>query len=270
MLRIGEFSALSSITINMLRHYDKIGLLVPNNVDSTSGYRYYDKEQLVPANRIVALKTMGLGLDEIKETMCMSETHIDRLLAVKLQEKFEEINRINSQINQIQLAVNTDRTADDYALSIIVKDMKAQWVVGLRGLISDYPEEGRLWHELQVESQNARIKIPEQTTAMAINHGYDEESTKLDVEVLLALDRKSDCTKPLMISQRPKHKVASLIFQGSYAKIADINVFVAEWIEKNQYEIIGNAYSIYHNSPGNQSQEHEFVTELCFPIRKSI
>lgn len=36
MLRIGEFSALSSISINMLRHYDKIGLLIPKHVDQVS------------------------------------------------------------------------------------------------------------------------------------------------------------------------------------------------------------------------------------------
>lgn len=30
MLRIGEFSALSGISIHMLRNYDKIGLLIPS------------------------------------------------------------------------------------------------------------------------------------------------------------------------------------------------------------------------------------------------
>lgn len=32
MLRIGEFAELSSITIHMLRNYDKIGLLCPKHV----------------------------------------------------------------------------------------------------------------------------------------------------------------------------------------------------------------------------------------------
>jgi len=66
MFRIEEFSILSSISINMLRHYDRIGLLVPEHVDKFTGYRYYSSGQLVRANQIVALKSMGFGLKEIE------------------------------------------------------------------------------------------------------------------------------------------------------------------------------------------------------------
>ena len=40
MLKIGDFSKLSRISIRMLRHYDEIGLLVPESIDSATGYRY--------------------------------------------------------------------------------------------------------------------------------------------------------------------------------------------------------------------------------------
>lgn len=61
MLKIGEFSSLSSISIHMLRHYDKIGILCPQHVDAANGYRYYHIEQLVPANQIVSMKNLGCG-----------------------------------------------------------------------------------------------------------------------------------------------------------------------------------------------------------------
>jgi len=40
MLRIGEFSKLSRISIRMLRHYDEMGLLKPIHIGPDSGYRY--------------------------------------------------------------------------------------------------------------------------------------------------------------------------------------------------------------------------------------
>ncbi len=46
MLRIGDFSTLSRITIHMLRHYDEIGLLKPALCDEFTGYRYYNEDQL--------------------------------------------------------------------------------------------------------------------------------------------------------------------------------------------------------------------------------
>ncbi len=60
MLKIGDFSALSKISIFMLRHYNEIGLLIPVYVDEFTGYRYYSEEQLPIANRIQALKKYGV------------------------------------------------------------------------------------------------------------------------------------------------------------------------------------------------------------------
>lgn len=69
MLKIGDFSKLSRVSIRMLRHYDEIGLLKPVWIDPESGYRYYAPEQLPIAGRINALKDMGFGLAAIGEIL---------------------------------------------------------------------------------------------------------------------------------------------------------------------------------------------------------
>ena len=66
MLKIGEFSKLSRVSVRMLRHYDEIGLLPPASIDSATGYRYYSEDQLPVAGRITALRDMGFGLGEIQ------------------------------------------------------------------------------------------------------------------------------------------------------------------------------------------------------------
>lgn len=67
MLKIGDFSKLSRISIRMLRHYDEMDLLVPENVDQFTGHRYYSESQLLLANRINYLKDMGFSLALISE-----------------------------------------------------------------------------------------------------------------------------------------------------------------------------------------------------------
>ncbi|MDF2888384.1 MAG: MerR family transcriptional regulator, partial [Lacrimispora sp.] len=52
MLKIGDFSKLSRISIRMLRHYDEIGLMTPRSTDHFTGYRYYSEDQLLKAVRI--------------------------------------------------------------------------------------------------------------------------------------------------------------------------------------------------------------------------
>src|SRR5688500_5365445 len=65
MLRIGEFSRLSQVTIKALRYYDDMGLLKPLSVDQFTGYRYYGVEQLPRIHRIIAFKELGLSLEQI-------------------------------------------------------------------------------------------------------------------------------------------------------------------------------------------------------------
>jgi DNA-binding transcriptional MerR regulator len=56
MLRIGEFSRLSQVTVKTLHHYDSIGLLKPSHVDPFTDYRYYTLDQLPRIHSIMALK----------------------------------------------------------------------------------------------------------------------------------------------------------------------------------------------------------------------
>lgn len=69
MLKIGDFSKLSRVSIRMLRHYDEIDLLKPIKIDEFTGYRYYSEEQLLVMARINALKDMGFSLAVIREIL---------------------------------------------------------------------------------------------------------------------------------------------------------------------------------------------------------
>ncbi len=65
MMKIGDFSKLSRVSIKALRYYDEMGLLKPIEIDRFTGYRYYSASQLSSLNRIIALKDMGFSLEQI-------------------------------------------------------------------------------------------------------------------------------------------------------------------------------------------------------------
>lgn len=66
MFRIGEFAQIAQVSTRQLRHYDQLGLLRPDHTDHKSGYRYYSIRQLQRLNRILALKDLGLSLEQIR------------------------------------------------------------------------------------------------------------------------------------------------------------------------------------------------------------
>lgn len=269
MLRIGEFVELSSISINMLRNYDKIGLLVPRYIDNASGYRYYDKEQLLQANQILALKEMGFGLDEIKIIMMQAESDINSFLEEKLKSKYEELDKTNRQIEQIKSVLDsTEKNGEEYALQIVRKKMHSMWVVSLSGQIDIYPQEGIMWEKLSTICAENQISVLPNAIAMANYRGIDEKSGKFQIEVQFSIDKEYRVQEPLKIFKKEENDVASVVFRGNYLQIGSINTVVANWLENNNLEINGEAFTIYHKSPGNCQAEIDFVTELCFPIKE--
>ena len=66
MYRIGELSKICKLPVKTLRYYSSIGLLIPDEVDVFTGYRYYAASKIADCNRISALKTLGFSLDEIR------------------------------------------------------------------------------------------------------------------------------------------------------------------------------------------------------------
>jgi len=63
--RIGEVAAATGLTVRALHHYDEIGLLAPSERGS-GGHRLYSAGDLAQLERVLALKALGLALDDIK------------------------------------------------------------------------------------------------------------------------------------------------------------------------------------------------------------
>ena len=94
MLRIGEFSKLSHLTIKALRFYEKEGILEPASVDPGSGYRFYETSQLEKAAKIKSYKDLGLSIDEIKTVLSGHDVKV--LLQEKKQELEYRLSKIES------------------------------------------------------------------------------------------------------------------------------------------------------------------------------
>ena len=95
MLKIGEFSKLSRVSVRMLRHYDEIGLLKPAEIDRFTDYRYYREDQLPIAGRIAALKDMGFSLADIVRILEVYDDRekLDRFFSAR-QEELENLSLI--------------------------------------------------------------------------------------------------------------------------------------------------------------------------------
>src|SRR5215510_5019704 len=101
MFTVGEFSSLAQVSKRLLRYYDEIGLLKPAHSDRFTGYRYYSAEQLPRLNRILALKDLGLSLDQIQR-MLSDQVSTDELQGMLLLKKAEIEQQLQAEIHRIR------------------------------------------------------------------------------------------------------------------------------------------------------------------------
>lgn len=266
MLRIGEFSSLTGISIYMLRNYDKIGLIVPEYTDEANSYRYYGESQIVLANQIQVLKRLGFGLKEIIK-ISNSEEKIKFFIQDKVEEKKEEIARMQKQIEQMEQALTDLDNGDECALAVVLKTMPARKVASYRGVIHRFDEEGLLWSALG-EICGGKVRFSAVDYSFAITHAIDLEKSLIDVEVQRVVEKKERDTDNVKFKEIPECMAATVAFQGQYSKLENINHYMAEWVKKNGYQINGLSFSTYYISPGNEQNSDNFITEVCFPIEK--
>lgn len=271
MLKIGDFSKVSRISIRMLRHYDAIGLLVPAEVDDFTGYRYYSEEQLPRAGRIQTLKCMGFGLTVIGDILKKHQNaeEMERFLLDRRAELEGQERIIQEQLYFLDNAVKRLRKEGnimDY--SVTLKTLPEREVASVRQIIPAYNQERMLWEILnrEIAPQNVRQAVP--CYGLAIFHDEGFKEGDVDVEIQVAVEGTYKDTEHVIFKKTKPFLMASATYKGSYEQITEANSAVANWINENGYEFDGASFCIYHVSPYEAASPEELVTEVCYPVKK--
>ncbi|MGP4099777.1 MerR family transcriptional regulator [Nonomuraea sp. KM90] len=94
MWRIGQLARMVGITERTLRHYDKIGLLMPAATDQATGYRWYGVTELSRLERIRALRRLGLPLRQIVDLLDAPEAQLRQALTETLADIRRDITAL--------------------------------------------------------------------------------------------------------------------------------------------------------------------------------
>lgn len=271
MLKIGDFSKLSRISIRMLRHYDEIGLLMPKSVDSFTGYRFYSEDQLPVVGRINALKDMGFSLTTIVEILKNYDDPqaLARFLAVKQAEVRAEAEEAERRLLLLDTAIKRlrkDGTVMNY--NVTLKELPERYVASVRKVIPSYQQEGMLWGILMQETAPLEIQDGDPSYTLAIFHDGEFKESNVDVEVQKSVRGSYKNTENVVFKTEPPVLIASATYKGSYDEVDKVNEAVANWVHDNGYDFNGLSFNIYHVSPHETQNSDEYVTEVCYPVKK--
>ena len=110
--KIGELAKMFDINVQLLRHYDKEGLLVPAIRNPDNKWRTYKYDQIYPLGMIRFLRQLDCSLDDIGDFMRRRNPDITekylrrRMKALRL--KYEKLLRMESVMNDRFALVNRE------------------------------------------------------------------------------------------------------------------------------------------------------------------
>ncbi len=266
MLRIGEFSKLSRVSIRMLRHYDDIGLLKPAEIDHFTGYRYYREEQLFVISRITALKDMGFPLADIIRLLEIYDDRdkLEPFLAAQQKELAAQARETEYKLMLLESARKRLRKENSMGFDVTVKTIPERYAATVRMVIPRYEDEGMAWGMMAECKQPLVPAEPCYAVAEFLDPEFKEEN--VEIMVSMAVKGKYQDTEHVKFQTLPAVKVASCVVKGSYQQMGEAYATAVAWIRDNGYTISGPMFNIYHVGPADTQNPDEYVTEACFPV----
>jgi DNA-binding transcriptional MerR regulator len=129
----GRFAQRASVSVRTLRFYDNAGLLRPAE-RSEAGYRRYSEEDLPRLQQVLALKFLGLSLDEIKRCLATGPDRLQESLGrqkAMLREKRAQLDLVLRAIEEAERHLTTEQSTIESVVRLIeVIQMQQQndWV----------------------------------------------------------------------------------------------------------------------------------------------
>lgn len=272
MLKIGHFALLSQVPVKTLRYYAEIGLFKPAHVDRFTGYRYYSLDQLASFNRILALKDLGLSLEQIGRsvneqvsTAVLREMLLTRRTQLQEQTKAvnDELARVEARLRQLEM----ENTMPDY--EIVLKTVEPLRVAARRVYIPTndevpdilspaFDEVGRYLH-----LHGVRATGP----CLAVWHSSADALENEEVEAAFPIGESLPETERIRVYELPQEHAAAVVHHGNFEEFGQAMSAILRWIEDNGYRITGPYRELYiRHDPQNLE---ESTTEIQFPVEKS-
>jgi effector-binding domain-containing protein len=269
MLRIGEFSRITQVSVKTLRYYDELGLLQPAEVDLFTGYRYYTLAQLPRLNRILALKDLGLSLEQVGLLLRqdLPPEQLRGMLRIKQAEIAQQVEETQARLERVEARlqmIEKENAMSTY--DVVIKKIEPLWVAGVRDIIPSYPEQGGLWNEL--ESYLGSRKVTPNGACFTLYHA---DEPQIDAEVCEPLAAPFTAAGRVQVHELPAAEVASTIHHGSFLTLSAAYEELLRWIEQNGYRISGPCRELYLQPPrvGGDQNDPETITEIQFPVEKA-
>lgn len=271
-LTIGELSRYCQVTVKTLRHYEKLGLLVPNEVDEWTRYRYYDMAQVQRLNAILRLKGMGFTLEEIRDLLD------DGSQRPSIQQVDTKIHEVEEQISRLQQRLELLRRMDAWMRH--VADMDRFSICTLPSIIvASHRRKLKHLRDLTPlcanvigpEIQRLGCKRTQPIYCFSIDYGKEFKKENVDIEYCEQVEEMHDDTPLIKFKRLPEVPMAVCMkCGGPYDMMPQIFIELFKYITDHGYHVAGPPRIQYVEGPWNQEDPAKWLTIIQSPVTQLL
>ncbi|WP_097956124.1 MULTISPECIES: MerR family transcriptional regulator [unclassified Streptomyces] len=275
MFTIGDFARYGRVSPRMLRHYDAIGLLIPDRTDPATGYRLYGAAQLARLNRIIALKNLGFTLQQVGAVLDerVGPEELRGMLRLRRAELAEAVAAASARLTRVEARLRSIESeghmpADD----VVIRAVPAVRVAELTGTAASYqpqdigPVIGPLYERLLPLLEGAGLRptgpgiaryedAPEGGGAIVVHAG---------VTVSAPVGAVGDTE--VRVVELPPFEAATIVHRGAMDDVLSTTHTLARWLDANGYRSTGYNREVNLECPPDPGS---WVTELQEPVTKA-
>lgn len=274
MFTIGDFASFGRVSVRMLRHYDAIGLLRPAAVDPSSGYRSYEAAQLPRLNRIIALKDLGLTLEQVAEVLdgslgtaelrgmlTLRRTQVEAQMAADA----ERLAALRARLRMIDQegAMNTE--------DVVLKEVPPVRVAVASATAASYAPDDitavvtPLFDGLMAAVTGDGLTMTGPPIALYEPAGDGGEAVTVRACFTVAPGSRGS-TRVEVVDLPPIASAATVVHRGPMDDVEPTMEVLAAWIEEHGYRPLGLAREVYVDYDPDDAANG--VTELQIPVER--
>jgi DNA-binding transcriptional MerR regulator len=265
-LAIGDFARATHMSVKTLRHYHRVGLLEPADVDPRTGYRYYTTDQIPTAQVIRRFRQLDMPLDDIHAVLAAPDVQArNELIAAHL-------DRLEAGLARTQSAVTSLRDLLQPPLSAVPADIghrsaEAAAAAAVSEIIDT--KDALAWYQGALGELYATLAAQDVAPAgpgggVFSNELFTDERGQATVFVPGAgTVRPMGRVAPLVV---PAVELATIVHAGPHTDIDLAYGSLATYVTQHALAVDGPLREYYLVGAHDTADESQWRTEIGWPV----